>query len=125
MVPKEFLTGMKILMGPGWYRSAPLQLTAASIAAFSAERHEHHILPWELILHPLRAVSLCRVQWDSHCLGYHKESNCKALFIAGCTVVIPINNTDYAVCYECFPQLRHLMSVLLAVCSIIELNCGV
>lgn len=56
-VPKEFLTRMKILMGLGWYSSALLQLMTASIAAFSAEGH--HILPWGLILHPLRTVSLC------------------------------------------------------------------
>lgn len=45
--------------------------------------------------------------------------------MAGCTVVIPINNTDYAVRYEYFPQSTHMMNVLLAVCSVIELNCGV
>jgi len=45
--------------------------------------------------------------------------------MAGCTVVIPINNIYYVVSYEYYPQLTHLRSVLLALSSITELNCGV
>lgn len=107
-------------MAVEWYRGALLQWITAGIA----ERHEHRVLSWGLILQPLRRASHHRAGWNSHCLWCHEASSCKALFMAGGTVVIPVRSTDYAVCYEYFSQSTHLMSVLVVVHSIIELCCG-
>lgn len=41
--------------------------------------------------------------------------------MAGCTVVTPINNTDYAVCYKYFPYAPDECPYS-SLCSVTELN---
>jgi len=40
--------------------------------------------------------------------------------MADCTVVTPVNSTDYVLCYEHFPEPTYLMSALTAVSAALQ-----